>query len=512
MQKSFFTAEQVASNRTPKVSNLQRWLVLFAVAFVARFNSFGDPNYHVDESFYLLVGNSMHAGMAPYIDIWDRKPPGLFVLYWLIAAFGNSVLGFQIAAFVCCVLTGYALVKIAERWSSPRAALLAACLYIAYLQPLLGGGGQSPVFYNLLTCTGMLLLVRAQALPRVQSTLVLGLGASLLAGLAVSIKPTAVFEGALIVIGFAWREWREYRSPASRLARVGAFVVAAALPVIAIFAWYAAAGQLPELLQATVLSNFDKESAPPWLFRHTARYLAIIMIPIMACAALGWMTARGENRGKPMVAIMSLWAIAAIAGFLAVPNFYNHYALPLVPVLSVLCAPYFANRPFAFYIGVFLIVWALATGQSFDFSRGMRSKQQFDQTARVISANLNGGRLYVFDGPPGLYAATGAKWTGRYVFPEHLSNGIERRALGTDASREIAKVLAAKPSVIVITNSPKPTLNLVNFEVLRAAIAREFHPVCDMPMFDYEHDYRAMIYARSTEPDRSLCSSTPLPH
>uniref|UniRef100_UPI001C08B440 hypothetical protein n=1 Tax=Acinetobacter baumannii TaxID=470 RepID=UPI001C08B440 len=53
-------------------------LLMFAVAVRAR--DFGNPSIHVDEQFYLLVGDRMLHGALPYLDIWDRKPIGLFLL------------------------------------------------------------------------------------------------------------------------------------------------------------------------------------------------------------------------------------------------------------------------------------------------------------------------------------------------------------------------------------------------------------------------------------------------
>jgi hypothetical protein len=482
--------------------------ILVVVALVARASSFGDPNYHVDETFYLLVGEAMHSGLMPYVDIWDRKPPGLFVLYWALAGIGGSVLSFQIAGFLFAVATGAVVSRIARRWCDANAALLAGCLYIAYLQPLLGGGGQSPVFYNLFICCGMLLLVQAIEQPAKSGILFRGVIAAALAGLAVSIKPTAVFEGGAIVLGFCWAEWHRRQSYSAAVRMLTAIAPAAALPVAAMLIWYGASDHFAEFWQATVVSNFDKERAPPLVFTSAVLQAIMITSPIVVCAFLGLTTARDFGADRTVRAMVSAWLIAALAGFLAVPNFYSHYALPVVPVLCVLCAHYFSSRTFGPYLGIGLIAWCLIAGQSFDLTRGLRSKGRFDQAVKVIQANRGNGVLYVFDGAPYLYSASNMRWASRFVFPEHLNNSIEQNALGVDAEGEMRRVLAKKPDVITFTNSPKPTLNTTNWKLLQTSLTQSYHFVCAMPAFDIEHHYEIFIFSKSPHPDRSHCKRT----
>ncbi len=71
----------------PTTSTAHRLLILLAVAILARALTFGNPVVHVDEEFYFFTGHSMWQGAWPFVDVWDRKPVGLFLLYALPAAF-----------------------------------------------------------------------------------------------------------------------------------------------------------------------------------------------------------------------------------------------------------------------------------------------------------------------------------------------------------------------------------------------------------------------------------------
>ena len=64
--------------------------------------SFGNPvigSDEGDEQFYLLVGDRMLHGLLPYVDVWDRKPVGLFLVYAAIRLLGGEgIWQYQLAA------------------------------------------------------------------------------------------------------------------------------------------------------------------------------------------------------------------------------------------------------------------------------------------------------------------------------------------------------------------------------------------------------------------------------
>jgi 4-amino-4-deoxy-L-arabinose transferase-like glycosyltransferase len=114
-------------------------------ALLTRLAVFGDPVFHIDESWYLLVGQRLSDGARLYVDVWDRKPPGLFFIYAIAAKFSNSIIAYQIMAWLSASLTAFLVARMAARISGPKPALIAAAIYLATLAQLGGAGGQSPV-------------------------------------------------------------------------------------------------------------------------------------------------------------------------------------------------------------------------------------------------------------------------------------------------------------------------------------------------------------------------------
>ena len=138
-------------------------ILLLVATMAIRAPWFGDLTYHEDEGFYLAFAEAMHRGAMPYVDIWDRKPFGLFILYGLMSALpGDDVLNYQAVAGLFVFATAFTVYAIARSQTGFGASLLAGLVYIASLTVLLGSGGQSSVFYNLLIALAVFLLIGFQ--------------------------------------------------------------------------------------------------------------------------------------------------------------------------------------------------------------------------------------------------------------------------------------------------------------------------------------------------------------
>ena len=99
---------------------------------------------------YLLVGQRMWDGAIPYVDIWDRKPIGLFLIYAASAELPiDAIVAYHLVALAAAVVTAGCIAMLVRTFAGPKAALAAAILYLVWLSLIGGRGGQSPVFYDL---------------------------------------------------------------------------------------------------------------------------------------------------------------------------------------------------------------------------------------------------------------------------------------------------------------------------------------------------------------------------
>jgi len=193
----------------PLLESRLAWLLLFClVAFALKSTTFGHVNRHADETSYFLIGQRMHEGLVPYVDIWDRKPLGLFLIYYLIAGISKSVLAYQFAASFFAAATAWVIALLTSRWTNSRGALLAGLSYLFIAGPFEGNTGQAPDFYNLLIAIAALWI--AQAWEDLSAAKIgwRPWAAMALCGLAITIKHTALFESVFLGLFVLWAQKR----------------------------------------------------------------------------------------------------------------------------------------------------------------------------------------------------------------------------------------------------------------------------------------------------------------
>ena len=184
------------------------WLaaaVLALVVLATRGIWFGDPVAEFDEQLYSLVGWRMTHGDLPYIDLWDRKPFGLFAIFaaahWL---FGPEPVAYQALAAVFALAGAMLVYGLARDLVDRATATVAGALYVMLMALYGSQSGQSEIFFMPLMLA-MLWLVRDWRRPDATRR---ALWAMALGGLALQVKytvlPQCLFLGAYALYG-RWR-------------------------------------------------------------------------------------------------------------------------------------------------------------------------------------------------------------------------------------------------------------------------------------------------------------------
>jgi hypothetical protein len=430
-------------------------LVLAVVSLILRIATFGHPNMDSDEAFYFLVGQMMHDGALPYVDVWDRKPLGLFILYYLIAAISYNVIAYQIAAWIFVALTAWVIALITREMASARGGLLAGLTYVTTLPLFFGWGGQAPVFYNLFVAAAVLLCLRA--VPRLQggnADRALDL-AMLLCGLAITIKQTTLFESAFLGL-FCLHQLVRSNAARGRVAAAALrWMALGALPTILISLYYWQAGHWAEYWHAMVSSNLAKKQASfnSLLARSVSSYLRIM--PLLCAAAIGiCLRAEGPNAGRHR-RFLAMWIGAAAIGFLSVPNLYQHYMLPVLVPMSVAAGRLFSRRGLGLVFFFLLIATSLLRFNFFNFAYTRAAQSSLAHMERSIRTHGGDRGLLMFDGPVLMYPLTGYKPLSPLALPLHLNYEIERNVSHLDTDEEVRKALERRPGVVVIAGTPR---------------------------------------------------------
>ncbi len=341
--------------RSPALDARRRWVIVGAIlllaAFAIRCVQFGNPLIHVDENFYLLAGDRMLHGAVPYVDIWDRKPVGLFVLFAAIRLLGgDGIVQYQVVATLFAAGTALIIARMAAPMAGLKAATVAGVIYLLLLGLVGGSGGQAPVFYNLFVAGAALATMTAVTSGGVPASRIRrnGLVAMGLIGLAMQVKYTAVFEGVFMGLALMWASWRASGRPGRLVGDAALWIAAALAPTLVAFYWYAWIGHADAFIYANFLSIGDRSGAPPEeLARRLGKAWKLLHIPIFAVALATLLESwRRFPAGPSTMKFALAWLAAAILGYLAFGTYFDHYALPLFAPMALACAPLFIHRPY----------------------------------------------------------------------------------------------------------------------------------------------------------------------
>jgi hypothetical protein len=444
-------APSAAAGLTALVLRCPRWLILLFAAAAVRALTFGNPVVHVDEEFYFVTAQAMWHGGLPFVDVWDRKPVGLFLLYMLPAAFGvpAGIWVYQAMALASVVATAELAARIAERAGWGRGALTIALLYLFIINFGDGQGGQAPVFYNLLTAAAILLAIPRDAeTPRDRRRR--SAGAMLLIGVALQIKYSVLFEGMFLGL---WMLWRDHRGGARGHATVRyglRLVLLASLPTLAAGLFYAAIGHWDAWLYANFASILQRQADPGWVLIRAFLKIALMLgLPLIVCG-LSRHVPVNDPAEHDVRALLFGWLIAAVLGLLVFGSWFNHYALPVMLPASICCAGYLGAHARGRRLGAAMLLMAGFGGEYTAWSAKWH-RGNAGQLERLAAAVGQGpGCLYVYSGNAILYGYTGRCSATPWLFPSHLSRERENGALGVDQLAEIARIFATRPAVVTM--------------------------------------------------------------
>jgi len=452
-------------------------LAYLMVALLLRGGTLGFPAIHIDEQFYLLVGDRMLHGAIPFVDIWDRKPVGLFLLFAGMRLLGgDGILQYQLVALACAAATSLVIYRIARTVASRAGAWWAGVGYQLYLSAFFCFGGQAPVYYNLLVALAALAMLRIWTAPSGRRLLAHGLVVMALLGLAIQIKYTVVFEGMAFGLALIARAhhigWHRWRILFASLLWAGL----ALAPTLAAWATYAAMGYSDAFVQANFLSIFGRhEEFSGSLFRLFKETLALS--PVWCALFLAPRRIPSlQGPASSELKFLRYWAGAAVLGFLLFGTWYDHYVAPLLVPLMVLAAPALGQpRPWRWYTR-FLVGFGIIAAASVTIynMRHHGTTAQVTKAAELIhTASLTPqgqGCVYINEGDPILYHLTKSCLTTPFIFPNHLNAMVDANALGVDVQAEVKRILDTRPQVVVMT--VKPSSLPVNWQTRHLMFAR----------------------------------------
>lgn len=415
----------------------------------------------LDAAVFADISHRMRSGATLYVDAWDHKPPGIYLILWA----GQSMLPFLAPWSVSWLLSVAAIALTAlfvssacmrlglTQSGSALAGLATVVLQAQYLVAL--GGGLTEIFAATPIAGAMLLTVgRIQTF---RSLLAIGVLMGISVLISVQVLPAAIVIAAYLVMPTRQR----ILSLATLAAGSGAVLVLAVI-------WLASSG--------AAQAAFDAVVAYASAYRSTGIAAGLTLTaPVMAWTLLAWLVAFGlaaigaldARRSGAMrrstAAVCGIWILASVCWFAFQARFFAHYAAPLVIPLGLLVGigidrilqirPRPVIATIVLTAAVSLVAAVIAGGM--EWKAVANDNQRATAVAeRIKSLSGANDSIWVWGNKPQLYLFSERRHATDfdYLYPL-VTPGYGSSAL---VDRTLADLMADPPVVIVDAGSPTP--------------------------------------------------------
>ncbi|MEM9460291.1 MAG: hypothetical protein AAGF11_39315 [Myxococcota bacterium] len=281
-------------------------------------------------------------GGLPYVDSIELKAPGTFYLGVLLAG-GTDIAAFQIAANLWAMASLGVVAMIAWRQWGPAAAVVAAGLYALHDAHLDSMDANYVTWAQLPLTAGVGVALGAPRGATRRRQWVRWMAAGALVGAAVLLKRPAV-AGVLVATGLAL--WPTATDRLSRRGRVLAVLAGVLVAHVPIAVHYAAAGQLPALVDGYVLNRWGMRYVQQGGgvddaggFPAVEGLLALVhFLALPLALAMTAVVPPRDDRARRQWGALVLWTLATLVAASIGLRFYKGYFLAVAPPLCLWAA------------------------------------------------------------------------------------------------------------------------------------------------------------------------------
>ena len=442
-------------------------LVLSLASLVAGFRSVQGR----DSAVFMYIAQQALGGTLPYQDLWDHKPPGIYVVDALGLLLTGDARGVWLLEFVsfaaavgCCFL---AVRKIFGSGS----AMFGTCLLLLSFPLVLDGGNLTEEFGLSTEFAALYLYSRtADRDNSLRSWLLIGL----LGGFAVLLKPNLV--GLWIAFGLlsVLRALRA-RSGGGLWSLIG-LSLGVLTPVTLACIYFALRGGLVSLVDAVITYNYWYSHYVIWIDRWKALVAGLSILSgsfLTPFAIVGWVLAvtllslgRSRPDCPPALIIGIVWLPVELVFALISGRDYPHYFIPWLPVMALLAATavwamqrlfnYRLGRvPTGFAVALFIVLIAAVPPAARRAREAFAEPAAYALTRAAVVSYIDlttrpDDRVLVWGAETSIYLETERRSPTRYIYIYPL---YTRGYQTVERIRELLADLTRTPPIVIVDAS-----------------------------------------------------------
>jgi hypothetical protein len=447
--------------------DLPNWLlILLAVVLILRIPSFFEPYSYGDEMIYLTLGNAIRRGITIYKDIYDNKPP----LIYLMAGVAGSLFWFKV------ILAFWNLVTIALFWHFAQALFPGkdrlhkyATTIFAILTtiPLLEGNiVNAELFMIGPIIAAFLILIKKKLTAK---NLVFS---GILFSIAALFKIPAAFDLPTIIVFWLITQGLNKENIKNVFKNTLFLAVGFIIPFILVSIWLYTRGALKDFIQAALMQNVGYLSSwrptatkVPFLVKNAP---LLIRAGIVALGSAILLIFR-KKLSKQFIFI-TLWSLFTLFAVTLSERPYPHYLIQTVAPLSLLFGMLFTEKSLeqsfviipltlTFLVPVYYKFWYYSSTPYYlrfvRFATGMISKDKYlteygsnvprnYQIAEFLTqSTLPSDKVFITGDSSVIYALSQRFPPGKYVADYHINDFSSKE-------EEAKIIIKEKPKFIIV--------------------------------------------------------------
>jgi len=457
------------------LKNYQILLVFIALSMVMRFFSFFPSVINHDESTYILIAKAIRSGQLYFVDVFDTKPIGIFLLFGFFQElFGESIVVIRLFTSIWVALTAFFLYKVHLHFSTDKRAPITSGLIYIFITSIFTFYGVSPnteTFFNLFTILALWLILKNGHWLKFAA-------AGLLLGLAFIIKYVVLFDAFAFALFLAFLAYRKEMNFLQLIGKYFLLGLGFILPFSLALFFYHLKGALDQLFFYTfeVSGNYFIETE----LKDYLAYLGDFFLRFFPVSI--WFFYCLFNRkfqAQKLRTLSFFWGASVLVVILLPGKLFGHYFIQFMLPFSLLAGSFFHperkmgkvwKRIHSAPIGWGLLSLLVLVNLFFQFN----DYYQKTDTPREIAAFLQPllqeeDIIYTYDHKHILYHLLDKESPTPYVHPSLLLNPKNAKALEINKDEEMKKILDQKPRFIINQNkdiSPGLLLEALNEDYL----------------------------------------------
>lgn len=308
-----------------KIHRLMPLGFILTFAIFLKIPSLFEPNHYGDEGIYQTIGQALSRGALLYRDIWDNKPPLLYLVYSFFDGEQFLVRLFSLIVGILTIVVFYLLAQ--EVLKRPKITLVATALFALLTSlPLLEGNIANAENFMLFPII-LAFYLTLKNFPKIKNASIFTSGALL--GLAFLFKIVAVFDLGALLLFIAFRFWRQkYTLAKSSIMTLVGFALPIAVAVL-FFLWQ---GILGDFLSAAFSQNVSYVSWGNKLFVAQGVLISKLFLLALFCF---FIFLKNKSLEKEQVLVFLWWGFSLFNAFFAARP-WIHYLLVLTPSFALL--------------------------------------------------------------------------------------------------------------------------------------------------------------------------------